>query len=103
MQQTTKHLLCKSVVINFSGGGGGLTQRFENQNFKSLFTLEKMERFHTSSVNMKRFQMVSEVIKIEEEGVLNHINPVFCGIWRVKKQSKHRNHLSLHSCSLLER
>ena len=53
----------------------------------TLFTLKKMERFrlerfclrrfHTSSVNEKRFQMV-------EKGVLNYKNPVFFSIWRVK-------------------
>ena len=37
---------------------------------KTLFTLEKTERFHTSSVHAIRFQMVPEVIKIVEEGVL---------------------------------
>ena len=35
---------------------------------------------HTSSVNEKRFQMVPEVIKLEDESVLNHRNPVFVGI-----------------------
>ena len=38
------------------------------------------ERFHTSSVNAKRFQMAPEVMKMEEKGVLNHKNPVFFGI-----------------------
>ena len=37
---------------------------------KTLFTLEKTDRFHTSSVHAIRFQMVPEVIKIMEEGVL---------------------------------
>ena len=40
--------------------------------FKTLFTPEKMEWFHFFSVNAKRFQMVPEVIKMEEKGVLSH-------------------------------
>ena len=51
---------------------------------ETLFTFEKMERFHTSSLNAKRIQMVQEVIIMEEEGVLNHKNLVFFGIWSVE-------------------
>ena len=31
----------------------------------------------------ERFQMVPEVIKMEEEGAINHKNPIFFVIWRV--------------------
>ena len=35
-------------------------------------SLETIERFQTSSVNAKKFQMVPEVRQLEEEGVINH-------------------------------
>ena len=42
------------------------------------------ELFHASSINAKKFQVVPEVITMEEENVLNHKNPVFFDFWRVK-------------------
>ena len=50
----------------------------------SSFSGHCLERFRTSSANAKRFQMDPEVTNIEEEGVLNYKNTVFCGIWRMK-------------------
>ena len=42
------------------------------------------EQFYASCVYAKRFEMVQEVITMEEECVLNHKNAIFFGIWWVK-------------------